>query len=284
LIARLILIILILPVEIYAQIVFSEVFYNEPANQTSLEWIEIYNQSDTPVDLAGLILISGIDTSRFQTGSDIQSLSYAVLARVLTSSNGESFEGHWGDSSGFWGDFALEDFPAFDVNISLPNDNGRVELLDTLGNLVDSYSWDQSVSDGYSSERDEIQSSQSAWHECTDPNGSTPGKANSPVINNSDKFFNVTVTPRILSSTRLLLGDNFHISVFNSGLSKLNLEIFDDSAKKVRSQDVNSIYLETRLFWDGRDDDDKRMPPGIYIILITSSSGESKTSSVVIAP
>lgn len=282
-IARLIALFIILPVELNAQIIFSEVLYNEPGNQTSLEWIEIYNRSDTPIDLAGIILISGADTSRFHSGSMVQSFGYAVLARVLTSENGASFESHWGDSSGFWGDYTLEDYPAYDITISLPNDNGQAELVDTLGNLIDTYSWNEPVSDGFSMERDDLESSQSAWHECTDPDGSTPGKANSPKISgNNGNSFAASVEPRLISRSSLDGSELFQITAIKSDQSKLTVEIFDDTARKIRTIAENESGKIIQLTWDGRGEDGNRLAPGIYIVVFSGAG--NKSIPVVIAP
>ncbi len=161
-------------------VVLNEILANEPGGWVSLEWTELFNDSDEDVNLAGWRLVSGPDTN---TLSSVVILAggYLVLARKLISpSDSISFEGHWGDNSKAWGDSPEEDFPVVEIKVSLTNGCDSVELIDTSGNKQ-RFVWIRDSGDGVSWEK--INPSQGDLSDNWDTNilscGSTPGKVNS---------------------------------------------------------------------------------------------------------
>jgi hypothetical protein len=48
---KIVLLILLLPAQLFAQAVISEVLYNEPGSRTLEEWVELYNRADSAIDL-----------------------------------------------------------------------------------------------------------------------------------------------------------------------------------------------------------------------------------------
>ena len=273
---------LLFTANLQAQVTISEVLYNEPNNRTNLEWVEIYNPSDTSIDLGNIIFIANDSVTHFSQNTILSPAAYAILASHLTSPNRsqDSFEGRWGDSSGFWGDAVIESYPAFNVNMILNNDTGHISINDSLGNQIDSYSWNSPGDDGYSFERDEVSSPQSGWHRCLSPTGSTPGRSNSV-----GESFSIWVNPRIIR-TGNASADLFRITYLIPSNSKLTIEIYDDSGYRERSLLDNSSTISDMITWGGRDDNDKRLPPGVYLILctLTGAQNGSKTIPVVIAP
>ena len=105
---RTIILLLLLCGDAPAQVVISEVMYNEPGNRTNLEWVEIYNMTDTTVNLGNFGFSANDSIIRLPSDSLLSPRTYAVVASHLTSRDRseDSFEGHWGDSSGYWGDDA----------------------------------------------------------------------------------------------------------------------------------------------------------------------------------
>jgi len=262
----------------------SEILYNEPESRTRLEWIEIYNSSDTAINLSSLLIIVNDDTLTIPEGSYIPSASFAVLSRQLISDNGsDSFERHWGDSSGFWGDYVFEDYSAFDLDFSLPNSAGTIIIIDSLNNIADSFSWHEAGDDGRSIERNTISPPSADWHLCLAPNGSTPGRPNSPSGASELSQFNVTVSPRIIS---LSGGDVFSVAYAISAETSMKIEVFDDSGNRLMSLLNDTNLLSGQTTWNGCESDGHSINPGIYLLLFSLDGQYSttKTIPVVIAP
>ena len=170
------------------KVVLNEVLANEPSSETKLEWVELFNLDSSAVDLGGWTFISKQDTTVFSSGTSIPGKDYLILARKFVSifPDTESFEYHWGNGSGVWGDCPEEDFPAIEIKLSLTNTAGTVTLLDSEENSF-SFSWNKDPGDGISWERilPSGEDSLSNWGFCIYSRGSTPGKVNSltPVPN-----------------------------------------------------------------------------------------------------
>jgi hypothetical protein len=74
---------------------------NEPGGRVRLEWIEIYNQSSSEINLGDYILVADGDTNYLADGIFLNPYGYTVLARQLIPDDGsDAFESYWGDSSG----------------------------------------------------------------------------------------------------------------------------------------------------------------------------------------
>jgi hypothetical protein len=279
------IILLFLAAKLQSQVIISEVLYNEPDNRTNLEWVEIYNAADTSIDLGNIIFVANESTTRFSPHTMISPGLYTILASHLTSRDRseDSFEGHWGDSSGTWGDAFIENFPAFNVNMSLNNSSGHVSISDIFGNQIDSFSWNSPGDDGYSFERDDVKNPQSGWHRCFDPNRSTPGKSNS--IPPADGNFSISVNSKIIRLSNSAI-DQLQITYSIPSNSKLTIEIYDDSGYRKRRLLDNSSTISDSILWNGHDDNNKSLRPGIYIMLCTVSGAKtgSKSIPVVIAP
>jgi len=161
------------------QVVVNEAMVNEPGRFTALEWFELYIDSDQSVSLGSYRVIIGQDTIGFPERSLVPPHTYLVVCRKLESAGGaESFEAHWGDSSGVWGDTPEEAalWPPIEAVFSLSNEGGSIELFD--GDIsASALSWADPGDDGISWERTEPESASVV--PSVDPDGSTPGFVNS---------------------------------------------------------------------------------------------------------
>ncbi len=161
-----------------AEIVVNEVMANEPGRATLLEWIELYNDSSASTSLADYEL--GVGEERFVLPDTVSLAAgeYLVLCRRLTSSSTASFEGHWGDSSGVWGDCEEELglLTPLEIDFALVN-SGSAVGLDHAGILVSELAWTTSGADGVSWER--VAPSSGEVLPSSNPEGSTPGRINS---------------------------------------------------------------------------------------------------------
>ena len=266
------------------EIILSEILSNEPSNRVLLEWIELYNNSVNQVDLHDYLLMDDDDTLNFPVGTIVLPYTYTVLCRRLEPSDGsDCFEYYWGDSSGVWGDAAIEDYTAYEVNITLTNSAGELYLLNSDSLIIDQYNWDTPSDDGRSVERDDVDNLGSSWHPCYDPAGSTPGHENSEKPTDNEEIY-FQIEPQLIS----LSGVNrtFAISYAVPGNSKVSLTIYDDSAYKTAEllDEVNSPF--GLVEWNAVDDNNRPLSPGLYIVSFKVEGSINKQSNipVVIAP
>jgi hypothetical protein len=170
-------------------VIFNEVLANEPGSNTKLEWVELFNADSMQHDLGGWLFVSKEDTTVISSGTIIPSGSFLIIARKLLAEPPDSisFEGHWGDRSGVWGDSPKEDFPAIEAKMSLTNSGGTVSLIDPDHN-IQSFTWDKDCGDGTSLEKISPEGSDHLdnWSCCVHPDKSTPGKINSVTLAEND--------------------------------------------------------------------------------------------------
>ncbi len=276
-----------LSANVYGQVVLSEILFNEPSGRVRLEWVEIYNRLDIQVDLHDYMLIAGSDTTRLPVESYVDGGAYVILARQLLPDEGsDSFEGYWGDSSDVWGDSEIEDYAAFDAKMGLNNNQGSVVLSDTTGIQLDYYSWDSPSDDGRSVEKDDLLDDFSGWHDCYDPDGSTPGRANSLIPVGGEGALSISVSPRLITPDGDGFKDDFMIDIIIPAGTEITVDVFDDSAMKIRNLLSESDAAVSNLQWNGLDRNGERLPPGLYIIgfFLEGQKNESKFIPVVIAP
>ena len=161
-----------------------------------------------------------------------------------------------------------------------------VEILtDIYSNIIDSVSWNSASDDGRSIERDDVEDIYSGWHDCYDPEGSTPGRVNSVVPSEGENSFSVNIEPVALSRGNI---DNrqFKIDVIIPPGSRLSVDVYDETGYKVKSIVEDQETAVSTLYWNGRDDDGSALSPGLYIISfdLSGQKNNEKSKVVVIAP
>ena len=125
---RLLLLLLfaLLPATINARVVINEVLYNAPDDLEDLEYIELHNAADQPVDLSGWTFTKGIKFA-FAPGTVIGGKGFLVLCR-----NRERFQQFY-------------DVPVAGLfNQKLSNKGERLELSDASGKAVDAVKYEDS--------------------------------------------------------------------------------------------------------------------------------------------
>lgn len=165
---------------VFSTIVINEVMSNEPGSSTSLEWIELYNNSASQAFINSHTLVVGSDTVLFSPTLRLAPFEYYIICRKLIGDAfSPGFETRWGDSSGFWGDTPFESSIQIPqpAAISLLNSGGTIRLYDAFPNLVSEFTWSSSGKDGTSWERTFVDSSQ--IEQSVDPSGSTAALVNS---------------------------------------------------------------------------------------------------------
>ncbi len=163
---------------VIAEVVVNEAMINEPGRATNLEWFELYVDSDQPVLTDGYQVIVDDATITFAPGYFLGPHEFLVICRKLVSTDGASFEGYWGDSSGVWGDTPSETaiLTPIEATFSLVNKGGSIQLFHD-GHLVSDVTWTGPGMDGVSLER--VSPQLNAVEPSVDWEGSTPGVVNS---------------------------------------------------------------------------------------------------------
>jgi hypothetical protein len=160
-----------------ADIIINEVMSNEPGSQVALEWVELYNNSDSTKSLSFYTL--EIDDVSFSfPGETVAPRSYFVACRRLfLSGSTMGFESYWGNADSIWGDYTTESYKVFQLSgISLGNDSGTV-ILKYAAVTKSIFKWTSSGRDGASWER--FTPASTVISNSVDSRGATPGKINS---------------------------------------------------------------------------------------------------------
>jgi len=270
----------------YAQsdVVLNEILANEPKSWVSLEWIELFNNSDADIDLAGWKLVEGSDTTTLPS-IIISTKGYLVLARKLISgSDSISFEGYWGDNSKIWGDSPEENFPALEVKISLTNGCDSVRLIDTSGN-TEQFVWIKDSGDGISWERvsAEVRADNADnWWGCVDSSGSTPGRKNSVSVDYSSRI-ELEIAPNPFSPDKDGFEDELEIKYALPAKSNLTLKIYDTKGRLVKTLMDEREQVSGKIVWNGRDDQNRSVRVGMYILYAKASGIQTSTAKITFA-
>jgi hypothetical protein len=264
-------------------VIFNEVLANEPGSNTKLEWVELFNADSIEHDLGGWLFVSKDDTTAISSGTIIPSGGFLIIARklVVEPPDSISFEGHWGDKSGIWGDFPQEDFPAIEAEMSLTNSGGTISLIDPDHN-TQSFTWDKDCGDGTSLERTSPEEDE--WFCCIDSNKCTPGKKNSVSVEYSDKI-ELKIFPNPFSPD----GDGFEDEVtFQYALpemAELTIKVYDIKGRLVKTLMEDEPQVSGEKTWDGKDDKNRMVRVGIYIVLaeVKGVTNSARKMTLVVA-
>lgn len=247
-----------------ADLLINEVMANEPGSQVTLEWIEIFNNSDSVKSLSNYTLeING--TLLLLPDDVITGGQYYILCRrFATSGTVPGFEEVWGNNTGVWGDdVSTEFYPIYQLtSIALTNDTGQI-ILRLGGSTKSSLVWNQSGADGVSWER--FSPTSATISNSTDPRGGTPGEMNSITPRRNDlSLVSLSAYPAGAGSTSL------RFTVANSGTSEvtsseLKLYYDPDGDYVIDEGDLITIYSLFNLSpYDTIDFSDVLTLKGIY--------------------
>ena len=193
-------------------VIVNEVMANEPGSETTLEWVELFNSGQTPVNLALCPLyIGGSPVSL--TGSLGAGEYLIICRRLFGGGTTPGFESVWGNNSGVWGDTSTESYPTPIVaSFSLANNVDTVMLIQAL---IDTsmITWSESGNDGCSWER--AAPTLSEIRQSIDYSGSTPAFVNSVTPVEGDLSLD-TVTVAHISS-----GAEIGLTITNLGVGSV---------------------------------------------------------------
>jgi hypothetical protein len=252
-------------------VIISE-FLANPTAGLETEWIELYNPSDSTIDL---IYFKIGDKLGLHTISDtaivVPAMTYVILVQ---------------DSATFHQYYPSATCPVIEPSgwCGLNNDGDLVRLTDIGGNVIDSVTYDKVFPDNRSWERCLDPGGRSFWGESYAVSGSSPCEANSFFYPRAEAV-EISVSPDPFSPN----GDGHEDLTtirFNPPEAKsFDLCIYDVSGRKVKTFFHSVEPIPGSIVWDGRGDDNQRLPIGIYIIYAKTSDGQNHSTkkTVVIA-
>lgn len=258
---------ILLTIKVSAQVVINEVMAR-PTDGT--EWVELYNRSPDAVHLSGWTLSDLRTTGQFETGAVIDGGGYVIVAQDANA-------------------IGLQ-YPGLDVPIlsltrwpRLNNGGDGLILRDATATLVDSIFYPAQAT-AISLERIDLTvvGDQNNWLDSQDPQGATPGTANSVRFNNDVAELSVVVEPNPfvdqVAITYRVPSPRLHA----------NLWVFDRTGRRVASLLKGIESGSQRVVnWDGSNDNGQVLKPGIYVIYLEVSTPEGELfhtrKSVVLA-
>jgi len=231
-----------------------------PAPNDGGEWIELFNEAQTSVDIKDWRLTDASDNYSLLASRDrvIGPGSYLIMAE--DSATAEKLD--------------LDSTTIILVPADwspLNNEGDHLWLADAGGLVADQieYGSDAGRVAGRSWERIDAHSpglEHDNWGPCADFNGHTAGRANSLIPLAGHIKATVSVSPNPFNPYR---GEVTVISFsLPAAVSRLTVYIYDAAGRRVGKPAVN-IPAGSRsplLTWDGRDDNDDLLPIGRYIV------------------
>ena len=151
----------------YAKIVINEIMYDVEGADAGREWIEVYNDSDTSVDLSTFKFFEANTNHEivFTEGNgEVRAHNYAIIALDPI-----KFKIDWPSFGGI----------VFDSSFSLSNDGENLAIKDSDLNIVDEYAYSSAA--GAQGDLKSLQKISNVWESATP----TPGKENEVSPNTS---------------------------------------------------------------------------------------------------
>ncbi|MDY0016473.1 MAG: lamin tail domain-containing protein [Candidatus Delongbacteria bacterium] len=197
-----------------AGMIITEVMFNTAADENQDEFIEIYNNSDSTIDLSGWAIADNAETDlliKYHGFSDmlLKPYSYCVVMDSSYYLNSTEYEDLIPDSvlrvminDGSMGQYGLSN-----------SYNETIKLFDPDSILTDSVTYDCTQAEGYTYER--VSHILPVWAKSTVTRG-TPGFRNSVMPFENDIMLKLTEMPSPIDPEG---GNTFKLTVTNTGLS-----------------------------------------------------------------
>jgi len=256
-------------------IVINEIMYHP--DDSSTEYVELYNNSSRPFDLAKLYLaIYSEGTEEFQSKKVISASpriifpdDYLVICRdcrKLSAAYRLPFA---------WSCVEMESMPA------LNDGGGRMAILNRGMEVVDAVSWSDDMQfallhspKGVALERIHPSAPSDdpmSWHSASSLEGyATPGRKNSQYTESLNGGEKIRVSPEVFSPDNDGMNDLLEIGFTDDHPGWVtDVRIFEMSGRPVRHLAESRLAgTFSRIFWDGTNDNGNLCYNGIYIILI----------------
>ncbi len=122
----LLVLVLLMPQMVFANVVITEVLYDPETSESDTEYVEIFNQDAQDVDISGWILNTTSLQATIPYGTILKADSYFLIA---DEDDGSNWPSNWPQP-----DYNKEE-------ISLTNTHSGVQLMDAEGNVIDVVGW-----------------------------------------------------------------------------------------------------------------------------------------------
>lgn len=192
-----------------AKVVINEIMYNPIGADDDFEWLELYNDGTTAVDVSSY----KIDGTVFDDAI-IPPNGYLVVAKKLQGNT--SFASIYGDKDGVWN--ASDSFAAVDGAFTLTNTGKTLSLTDGNGVSRDTISYTNSFANENNKTLERTNSINTNLKESLS-NGGTPGMQNT-VFNSAPVLGNV-----IPEKTEILIGED-KIQTFSATITDAQNNVF----------------------------------------------------------
>jgi hypothetical protein len=274
-------------------LIINEIMYDPLDGQN--EWIELYNRTTQPIDLAEWTFndratLSGVNTFVISDSAMIvQPSGFVVVAAESTICN--LYPNLKSVHPGVC--LSILNHPG---GFSLNNDGDVIVLKDLTGQVIDSVAYlprwhhpDIVDTHGRSLEHinPDIDSNDPRnWSTCTNILGGTPGAANSILAATAKNGATISLSPNPFSPD----GDGYedfclihlHLTFMTS---TIHIRLYDIKGRLVRTLIDGQISGSTNDFvWDGRDDQNQRVRVGVYVVFLEATdqiSGKAEVAKAV---
>jgi hypothetical protein len=265
-------------------VIINEILFDPLPGQS--EWMELFNRSDQPVDLAYWIfhdMRTGSSVNSFEIPSGHSLLKPGKFAVVAADSSILQLYHYLSQPDSAIQISILNRSGGFSFN----NDGDVILLNDITGQTIDSVAYssawhhpDVADTKGRSLERinPNINSNDPRnWSTCTSMLGGTPGKANSVYTTGVKSSSILSISPNPFSPD----GDgqeDFCIIRYTLPLmtSTLNVRIYDIKGRLIRTLANGELAgSHGELVWNGFDDNMQRARIGIYVVFMEATDRSS---------
>ncbi|MFQ6103431.1 MAG: lamin tail domain-containing protein [Candidatus Glassbacteria bacterium] len=250
------------------------------------QWIELYNSSSALLEITGWQLA---DEGKRASGLVNQKVFVPGHSYLIITGNRDEFN------------VRNPDVPPFKVEEATPfpvfNKGGdSVVLCDQWGMRIDSLSYGGAPDDGVGVSWERVSAGVHSfilanWTLSLDPDGSTPGRANSVAMKSIPSERALEVRPRVITPDGDGRDDRARISYRVPYLSAtVSLRVFTSTGIEVATI-VKGVKAsgEGSFLWDGKGNDGIVVPTGLYILLLETLEEDTERmsvlkSAVVVAP
>ncbi|MCB0283709.1 MAG: lamin tail domain-containing protein [Calditrichaeota bacterium] len=238
-----------------AQVTFTEIMYDPSTNESHDEFIEIYNLSDSVLDLSGWSLSDSLSSDNLAdagNGMILNAHQYAVILDGSYFGNSETYDMIIPDSALII-TIADKGFGRSGLTNSSPK---LLSLHNTDSAIIDQYRYSIGNPPGYSEEKKILSAgnNQENWSNAL-VEGGTPGFRNSVAPFSYDLAF-VSISWKPASNITINQAVAFEIKITNSGINriteKINIKLFIDSDKdgKIALTDTQIADLSANIDLD----------------------------------
>jgi hypothetical protein len=264
-------------------IVINELLFDPPPDGS--DYVEIINRSNSIIDLRQLYITAPDRMGRWGTiiALSDRSMNFFPEERFAFSVDTAYLLKKW-PSALKHRMYPLKNLP------TLPDDSGRIALVNSQGELIDMVSYDASWHapllrnrEGVALERIDANrpsSDQNNWHSASSSSGyGTPTLQNSQIRNDSTRDDQLVIQPNILSIDNDGVDDFLQITYrFKETGHMLNAYLFNRQGALLGTIIDNQLCgTEGTHYWKGVLNAGQSLPSGLYILLIETFHPKAKS-------